>query len=376
VKKIKIKRAFNTRFGRLDHSFVELMLQAADGVLQGIDIERISDVYVAAYAPAQLCGITDPLAAVRNAIAEHHPGIHARYRGMYRTGGNALFEALASAGREDARDVLVIGAEKMTHLRPAETAGILATRENAHDRRYGATLPALGGLVTGAYLERHGVPVEALHLVSVKNHRNGALNPKAHFQKPVTVEAVAESPLVADPLRRLHCAPVSDGASALVLSPEDGDVALTGWGKGVDTPLFQDRRDITRFVATARAAETARAMANVQPADVDVVEIHDAFASFELINMEEMAFYEAGSSWRALTAGEFDIGARRAVNPSGGKKAKGHPIGTTGISSAGELVEQLTGTAGARQQPNARVGMAQSVGGVARDSYVFVVEAL
>jgi acetyl-CoA acetyltransferase len=270
-------------------------------------------------------------------------------------------------------DVLVVGSEKMTHLDPGDAAGILSAKENPHDRAYGATLPSLGALVTRSYLGSRKIPEEALHLVAVKNHRNGASNPKAHFQQPVTLEEVAASPLVADPLRRLHCAPISDGAAAVVLSPHHGDVEFRGWGRGTDTPFFQERQDIGRFLATAEASTKARAVAGISPGDVDIVEIHDAFSSFELINIEEMGFYPLGESWRALEAGDLDIGGKLAVNPSGGMKAKGHPIGATGVSATVEVYEQLLGRAGARQHPGAALAMIQSAGGVSAESYVFVL---
>ena len=263
----------------------------------------------------------------------------------------------------------------MTHLEPAVAAGLLSERENPHDRAYGATLPALGALVTRAYMRDFDVPETALHRVAVKNHRHGAMNPNAQFRRAVTLDEVAASPLVADPLRRLHCAPISDGAAALLLSHEDDGVAIIGWGKGADTRLFQDRSDITRFVATARASRAALEHAGVTNKDIDIVEIHDAFSSFELINLEEMGFYPRGTSWRALERGDLDVGGTLAVNPSGGMKAKGHPIGACGISSCVEIYKQLTGHAGERQHAGSSVGMIQSVGGVSDESFVFVMEA-
>jgi acetyl-CoA C-acetyltransferase len=302
--------------------------------------------------------------------------------GLFKTGADALYEALvamrgrsSNAGSEADGDVLVAGAEKMTHLEPAVAAGLLSARENPHDRAYGATLPALGALVTRAYMRELDVPETALHQVAVKNHRNGAMNPNAQFRRAVTLEEVAESPLVADPLRRLHCAPISDGAAALLLTHRDGGVGVIGWGKGEDTRLFQDRTDISRFTATARASRAALEHAGVTNEDIDVVEIHDAFSTFELINLEEMGFYPRGTSWRALEGGDLDVGGKLAVNPSGGMKAKGHPIGACGISSCVEVYEQLTGSAGERQHAGSRLGMVQSVGGVSNESYVFIMEA-
>ncbi len=268
--------------------------------------------------------------------------------------------------------VLRGGSNTPFHCQISEkTAGILAERANEHDSRYGATLPALGGLVTRAYLDKYQIPESALHEVAIKNHRNAAHNPLAHFQSPVSIDQVLDSPLIADPLRRYHCAPISDGASAVLLSRDEGPVAITGWGRGTDTPLFQDRVDITRFRAAADAAALAFDMARLTPGDVDVVEIHDAFASFELINLEDMGFFAPGQSWRSALDGRLEIGADLAVNTSGGMKARGHPIGATALSGTVEIHKQLTQTAGERQHPGATIGAVQSAGGVSPDSYVF-----
>ncbi|MEE9271347.1 MAG: thiolase family protein [Candidatus Krumholzibacteria bacterium] len=376
MKKIKIKSAHLTRIGVLSADYVSITMDAVRPALSGVDIERVAHVYLSAYAPAELCGITDPFREATRAIQSEFPALRATYHGLFKTGGEALYTALAdlSGGGNPTGDILVVGSEKMTHLTPSEVAGTLSGRENTHDGAYGATLPALGGLVTHAYLSSRGVPEQALHAVAVKNHRNGALNPKAHFQKAVTPAEVASSPLVRDPLRRLHCSPISDGAAALLLGEDGGEVAFAGWGKGTDTPLLQERRDVASFAATARASEAARAMAGIALDDINVVEIHDAFVSFELINLEALGFYEPGTAWRPLDAGDLETSGRRAVNPSGGMKARGHPIGATALTAGVEMLEQLTGRAGARQHRGARAGMIQSVGGVSNESYVFIVD--
>jgi acetyl-CoA C-acetyltransferase len=379
VKKIKIKSSYMTSFGRLERDIGSLALEAVRAALSGVDLTQLRRVYLASYAPTDLCEIPDPFDWITGAIRRAFPGIQAEFHGVFKTGGEALFTALEemdsnrAAERESA---LVLGFEKMTHRPPGETAGILSQRENPHDCSYGATLPALGALVTRAYMKAHGVPDTALHQVAVKNHENGALNPKAQFQRPVTLDDVASSPLVSDPLRRFHCAPTTDGAAAVLLDTREGDVWFRGWGRGRDLSLFQDRADIGRFVATARAGLAARHLAGVELPDIDVVEIHDAFTSFELINLEEMGFFPLGSAWQALDAGDLRINSRLAVNPSGGMKARGHPIGCTGLSSSVEMHEQLTGRAGQRQHRGASLGMIQSVGGVSDESFVFIVDSV
>lgn len=362
-----------TRIGRLEEGFSELAVEAAVGALADVDPSSVGRVYLSSFAPSDLCGIDDVRGVVARALSERIPGFGARCEGPFKTGGEALYRCL-SEWDSGSGDALVVGCEKMTHMGAGAASGILARRVNPHDRAYGATLPALGALVTRAYQRRYSIPQAAFDEVAVKNHRNGSLNPKAHFKRAVTREKVATSPIVADPLRRLHCAPVSDGAAAILLGEDSGGVVVSGWGRGLDAPILHQRMQLERFVATRHAWDRALAMSKLSRADIDVIEIHDAFSPFELINLEELGFYPHGRAWMALMEGELDIEGKVCVNPSGGLKARGHPIGVCGLSSVVEIYEQLTFQAGKRQHGKARAGVVQSAGGVSRSSYVFALE--
>ena len=335
-----IKKMLMSPFGRLDGDFLQLMSGAADGLLEGDSVDDIAAIYLSTFAPFELCGISDPAGALRTHLAQRYPKLGIPVNGPYLTGGAAMVAALEaqSARNGPGGDAVIIGCEKMTHSNAATAAGLLAPRVNPYEHRQGATLPALAALVSQAYARRWNVPYEAFHHVSVKNHRNGSLNPKAHFRKCVTYGDVAGSPMVADPLRRHHCAPMSDGAVACRLScngPGPG-VRFRAWAGESDARYFHLRSDIARFPAAARSARRAFSQARVRPGDVDVVEIHDAFSPFELINLEEMGFFPPGRAWRSLVDGDLSIGGRMAVNPSGGLKARGHPIGACGLSSLAE----------------------------------------
>jgi acetyl-CoA C-acetyltransferase len=411
VQKIKLKSVAMTRIGKLRSGYLDLVCEAVGSVLAGKDPKRVGRVFFSSFAPTELCGIEDPVEAAAAALRERFPELDAPVYGPYKTGGESLFRALetfdgrrtpgdpvfgrpyGAAGpsaathsrplpgshanratrRANGRDTLMVACEKMTHVDAGTAAGLLAPRVNPIEKLYGATLPALGALVTRVYMRTFGVPYRSFHHVAVKNHRNAAKNPNAHFQSEIGIEDVSSSPLVADPLRRHHCAPMSDGAVACLLGASGEGVSFLGWGLGLDARLFHERPNLGRFRAADAAARNAFRQAGIQQKDVDVVEIHDAFSPFELINLEEMGFYRIGESWRALAAGELDVGARIAVNPSGGMKARGHPIGVCGLSSVFEVYTQLTGTAGARQQPGARIGVIQSAGGVSRHCYVFIL---
>ncbi len=376
MSEIKVKTAAMTRVGRHQSDYASLAAEAAMQALDGVDASRIEAVFLASFAPRELCGIADPAHAVTEAIAAHPRAPRVRARGPYKTGGEALFHALEFM-RNGSGDVLVAGCEKMTHLDAGTAAGLLAPRvSDPLENRHGATLPALAALATVAYARAHRVPARAFDEVAVKSHAHAAHNPLAHFQRAVSLEEVRSSPLVSDPLRRYHCAPMSDGAAACVLSRDGGRVRITGWGAGLDAPRFSERARPDTFRAASAAASAAFAMSGRRARDVDVVEIHDAFSPFELMNLESMGFFAPGEAWRALARGELSIGGKIAVNPSGGMKARGHPIGVCGLTSIFETVAQLTGNAGARQHAGASVALIQSAGGVAPDCYAFVAEAV
>src|SRR5262245_29307041 len=235
-------------------------------------------------------------------------------------------------------------------------------------------MPALAGLVKRAAMHRRGLTLKEISLVAVKNHANGARNPFAHFQEAVALEAVMDSRVVAEPLRLFHCCPISDGAAALVLSSERAPVRIAGIGQGMEPIAVRYRPDLTAFRATQVAADDAYRMAGFGPERVDVAEMHDAFAPFELLSLEDTGLLPPGKAGRATLDGETAIGGRLPVNTSGGLKARGHPLAATGIAQIVELVWQLRGLAAGRQV-EARVGLAQSIGGLATNNWVTVLEA-
>lgn len=377
MREIKIKSAVMTRIGRHEAAYADLLAQALNAALDASGSSSLDSVCLSSFAARELCGISDAAALVRSALRER--GVNdAPVHGPFRTGGEALHTAIERCAVTDG-DVLVIGCEKMMHLDAGTASGLLAPRvsdpvENAH----GATLPALAALAVRAYIDTYRVPVAAFDAVAMKNHANAVHNPDAQFRRAVSAADVHASPVVADPLRRLHCAPMSDGAAACVMSAARSDTSplrLTGWGYARDSARFQDRRHPGRFTAATEASHLAFGQARRRPGDIHVVEIHDAFAPFELMNLEAMGFFAYGDSWRALAAGELAPEGRMAVNPSGGMKARGHPIGVCGLTSMAEIQAQITGQAGARQHSDTRVALVQSAGGVAPDTYVFIVEA-
>jgi acetyl-CoA C-acetyltransferase len=233
-----------------------------------------------------------------------------------------------------------------------------------------------------AHMHRYGTTREQLAMVAVKNHDNGSRNPLAQFPFKVTVDGVLNSVLVADPLHILDCSPITDGAAAVVLGPADMArkmkkpvVRIAGSGQATDTIALSSRQDLTWLESTRVAAEKALAMAGRKIGDIDLFEVHDCFTIAEIMVIEALGLVEKGKGGRAVQEGLTARDGRFPVNPSGGLKAKGHPVGATGVAQAVEIVKQLRGEAGERQIKGAKRGLAQNMGGTGGSSVVHVFEA-
>jgi acetyl-CoA C-acetyltransferase len=210
---------------------------------------------------------------------------------------------------------------------------------------------------------------------------NGSKNPLAQYPFPITVEAVLNSVLVADPLRVLDCSPITDGAAAVILAPlemakklKKPAVKITGLGHATDTIALSGRKDVTWLESVYLAGQQAYKMAGRKPQDIHFVEVHDCFTIAEICVTEALGFVDKGKGGQAVEQGLTSIGGKIPVNPSGGLKSKGHPVGATGVAQAVEVVKQLRGEAGDRQVKGARVGMAQNMGGSGGSCLVHIFE--
>ena len=304
------------------------------------------------------------------------------------SGGSAIkngFLAVAS-GYHDV--VLVVGGEKMREvIGPKSTDIVAAMTHPEAEYIYGVTLPAMAGMFARLYMDKYGVTRENMADVAIKNQSNGLLNPYAHIQMRITKEGILthpqahiNNPVVADPLHLYDCCPVSDGAAAVLLTtPEIAAklkkpaISLAGVGQATDTHTLQEREDPTDLKAVTIAAEKAFKMAGMKPKDIDVAELHDAFTILEIAESEHVGFFKKGEGGKAVTAGETQIGGKLPINPSGGLKARGHPVGATGTAQVVELVWQLRGEAGERQVEGAENGFSLNFGGFGNNVLAFVL---
>src|SRR6266478_3037519 len=266
--------------------------------------------------------------------------------------------------------VLVGGGERVLNVPTPESTEYFAYASDAvWEQTLGLTFPGVFALIARAHMQKYGTTEAQMAAVAVKNHRHGALNPKAQFQKPITIEQVLKSPMVADPLKLFDCCPFSDGGAAVVLASEEvarkhrKPIWVLGSAAASDWMLLGDKRDLSRVPATERAAAAAYRQAGIGPSDVDVVELHDCFTIAEIVATEGLGLFEPGTGGIAAETGRTSLGGEVPVNPSGGLKAKGHPIGATGAAQVAEIVTQLRGEAGPRQVEGARKGLTHTLGG-------------
>ncbi len=299
------------------------------------------------------------------------------------SGGFAIRAAVGALATGTADLVLVGGLEKMTDVTNARRRYWLGVSGDTEwERSAGLTFAGVYGLIASAYLDLHHLGREALAEVAVKNHENGSLNPNAHFQKRVERAQVLRAPRVADPLGLYDCCPVSDGAAALLLTRADlarrytdTPVYIDGIGAGSDFLAVQERPDPTRFRATRRAADEAFRSADRSRTGISFLEVHDCFTIAELLALDDLGFTEPGAAAALTLSGATARTGRLPVNPDGGLKAKGHPIGATGVSQAYEVFRQLRRAAGARQVPGAETALTHNVGGAGATAAVTIFSA-
>jgi len=267
--------------------------------------------------------------------------------------------------------VMAGGVEKMTHRSTAEVTEYLAmASDHPFEQWNGMTFPGLFALMATAHMHRYGTTERQMAMIAVKNHKHGALNPKAHMQKEITLEQALASRVVAWPLKLFDCSLVTDGASCVILTrPEiskkftDTPVHVLGSGQSSGSIGLYEREELTSLKAARLAARQAYEMARVKPDDIDVAEVHDCFTIAEIIAYEDLGFCKPGEGGKLAEEGITTLGGRLPVNTSGGLKSKGHPVGATGTAQANEMFLQLTGQAGKRQVDNAEIGLAHNVGG-------------
>lgn len=293
------------------------------------------------------------------------------------SGGLALHTAVDTllAGRY--QTVMVLGIEKMTDHEQSAVSTALMAAGSDEERQTGITFPGLYALLAQAYMQKYGMTEADLASVAVKNHYHGSLNPNAQFRFPVTIEQVLGSAKVADPLKLLDCSPISDGASAVILSTKKhtSSVEIIASEMATDTLSLSDRSSFTSLSAVVSASVKAYKAAGVTPKDIHVAEIHDCFSIAEVIASEDLGFSKKGEGALDIAEGKRTLGTGDVIfNSSGGLKACGHPVGATGVKQIVEIMEQLQGKAGERQVAKARIGLTHNVAGSGSQAVIHILK--
>jgi acetyl-CoA C-acetyltransferase len=380
-----------SRFGRRDEEgLTDLMREAATQTLESVDLEK-KDLD-AVYAASMLAGELSRQTALGTALVDALSLIPLpadRVENGPASGGSAVKQAAIAVASGFYDVVLVVAGEKMRHAPSSQVAEILASMTHpTAEYVQGVTLPSLAGMFARLYMKRYGVERKHLAMVGIKNHENALRNPYAHIHRPLSMEGIyslpeaeVNNPVVSDPLRLFDCCPITDGAAAVLLCDSkrareftDKPVTIAGFGQATDTLAVQDREDPTVLRAVKTASDQAFGMADISPSDVDVAELHDAFTILEIAESEDAGFFEKGTAHEAVEEGVTSLDGELPINTSGGLKARGHPVGATGVAQIVELTAQLREEASDRQVSDATYGYSCNFGGFGNNVLSFVLK--
>jgi len=386
MRKAAIVGIGHTVFGNLsDYDLVDVMSFASTNALDDAGIRKNRKIIDQVLVANMGGGILNHQTGIASSLVSRidlEPAMAELVENGPASGASAvkLGYSVIASGMADV--VMVTGGELMRAVTGWVATDFVASLLHPEaEYNYGMTLPGFGGIFTRMYMERYGLTEEELSLVAVKDHENGSKNPWAHVETTCTIEGICNSPdakvvnnMVADPLRMYHMCPVSDGAATVILcaldSPkmkhfkEKEPILLSGIGSATDTHCVHHRKDPLELTAVRLSAERAYKMAGLKPEDISFAELHDAFIILELAISEEVGFFKKGKAREAIVKGITSIDGSLPINTSGGLKAKGHPLGATGVSQIYELVKQLRGEAEkGRQVKNPKHGLSVNFGG-------------
>jgi len=384
MEKVCVLGAGSTKYGKLDDSISDITLQASVGAIEsaGIESKDIKAGYI-----SNVFGVADkqvhlgPVVMSNLGISER-PSLS--IESACGSGSVSFREAYANVAAGFYDVALVTGVEKVTHTGTEWTTTYFSyCSDFFYEGQAGASFPGLFASMARAYIHEFNATEEDFAQVAVKNHDNGLLNPKAHLRKKITVDDVMNSAVVASPLKLYDCCPFSDGASAVILCSEKFAkdhgaeyIEVLGSGRGGSPAALQGREHLTTIPSTRIAAEAAFKMAGITPKDVDFAEVHDCFTIAEVVDSEDLGFFEKGKGVEAIREGKTKLNGEISINPSGGLKSKGHPIGATGVGQVVEVFDQLTGKAGERTVKNAKIGLTQNFGATGASCAVHIFQSV
>ncbi len=371
--KVRVASVGVGRFGKRAESLTELAAEAATLALEGVGRKPIDLVVAGTMLGHSPTGPEPFLGSLASRLSlEGASGVLVDAASA--TGALAFHVAATYLASGAAERALVVAAEKMTDLPTPVVTRELTRALAPSERTAGATMPGLASLVAQRYSLRHSVDASAYALPTVHARQGAARNPNAQFPTPVTAAEVEASRPVALPLRLLHCGSIADGAASAVLERGQGPATVLGIGQGFDALRLVDRADLTTFAATRRAAQRAYEGAKITRKELEVVELHDAFAPFAFLDLEDLGICGPGEAPGWYANGWVAPGGRLPVNPSGGILGRGHPVAASGLAAIAEVATQLRGEAGARAIARTpKVGLAHSIAGLGSQNFVTIL---
>jgi acetyl-CoA C-acetyltransferase len=380
LNKVCVLGAGSTKYGKLNEGIIEIAL---DACMDAINSAGITPKDIQAGYISNVFGVSDKQVHMAPVIMSNLgiPGVPGLTIESACGSGSIMFrEAYANIAAGFYDCVLGLGVEKITHTGTIQSTTLFSyCSDFFYEGGNGASFPGLFASIARSYMTKYKASEEDLARVAVKNHENGILNPKAHVRKKITIDDVLKSPIVASPLKLYDCCPFSDGASAVILCNENFArksgrpfVEVIGSGRGASSAAVQGRDDITTIPSTVAAATQAYKMAGITPKDVDFAEVHDCFTIAEIIDIEDLGFFKKGTGANAVREGSTSRTGEIPINPSGGLKSKGHPIGATGIGQVVEVFDQLTGKAEQRTIRDAEIGLTHNFGATGASAAVHI----
>jgi len=349
------------KWGELwDKSIRDLFVESALLAIKDAGVDKIDSMYVGCMTSGLFVG------------QEHLASLLADYLGRTPISSTRVESACASGGL----------AVRCGFIEVA--SGLATAADQEYEVFHGATFPGLYALMAKRHMHEFGTTRDMLSAVAVKNHDNGSKNPLAQFQSKTTLEGVARSVMVAEPLTLMDCSPITDGSACVILASVDKArelsknplVKILGVGNATDRIALHSRKSLTTLNATVEASKRAYTMAGKTPKDIDFAEVHDCFTIAEIIVSEDLGFFEKGKGGHAALEGKTALNGEKPINTSGGLKSKGHPVGATGVGQIVEVVKQLRGEAGERQLKNTKVGLTQNMGGSGGSAVVHILEVM
>jgi len=385
MRPVAVIGAGKTAFGAFaDRDLRSLAVEAGEKCLHNARVgpARIESFYLGNFAGPSFVGQNHLAPYVSTALGI--TGVPAtRVEAACASSGSAFFHGWAEVAAGIYDVVMVAGVEKMTSQTTARVSEILATAGDCSgEMRAGNTFASLFAMIARRHMHDFGTTREHLAAVAVKNHAAGALNPDAHMRKVITIEQALKGKPIADPLTLYDCSLISDGAAAVILAPlerarefTDQPVRVLGIAQASDYVALDQKADITTFPAVRMAGEKAYRMAGVTASEIEFAELHDCFTIAEIIATEDLGFVARGEGGPYALAGCSGLKGARPINTSGGLKAKGHPVGATGVAQICDLVLQIRGQAGERQIARHSLGLAENLGGSGATCVVSILGA-